>query len=224
VIGVEETLLGPLVAGAKEPVIELHEVEPDPQRVTRTKHVVAQVWRAIAAGHFFPSASPQRVAFPQPTCDGFAQCAASGEAAELRDDLSYFQYIQAALKKQEGGSGKTPEQLDAAVWRKRWKADFTQSVSVECTEPRDGLRKAILAVFADEHRSGRPARIKAEQQAQLVALTCEHPNPVECPVAHRSSEDLAREAVKRGIVDSISARHLRDILECNDMRPHRLKH
>ncbi len=79
VIGVEETLLGSLVAGAKEPVIELHEVEPDPQRVTRTKHVVAQVWRAIAAGHFFPSASPQRVAFPRPTCDGFAQCAASGE-------------------------------------------------------------------------------------------------------------------------------------------------
>ena len=150
--------------------------------------------------------------------------AVSGEAAELRDDLSYFQHIQAALKKQEGGSGKTPEQLDAAVRRKRWKADFTQSVSVECTKPRAGLRKAILAVFADEHRSGRPAHIKAEQQAQLVALTCEHPNPVECPVAHRSSEDLAREAVKRGIVDSISARHLRDILECNDMRPHRLKH
>jgi hypothetical protein len=43
-------------------------------------------------------------------------------------------------------------------------------------------------------------------------------------VAHRSSEDLAREAVKRGIVDSISARHLRDILKRNDMWPHRQKH
>jgi hypothetical protein len=92
---------------------------------------------------------------------------------------------------------------------------------MECTEPRDGLRKAILVVFADEHRSGRPARITAEQQAQLVALASEHPTPDECPGAHRSSEDLAREAVKRGIVDSISARHLRDILKRNDRWPHR---
>jgi hypothetical protein len=110
-----------------------------------------------------------------------------------------------------------PDQI--GVWRKRWKAAFTQLVSVECTEPRDGLRKAILAVLADEHRRGRPARITAEQQAQLVALACEQPNPDESPVSHRSSEDLAREAVKRGIVDSISSRHLRDILERNDVRP-----
>jgi len=112
-----------------------------------------------------------------------------------------------------------PDQV--GVWRKRWKTACTQLVSVECTEPRDGLRKAILVVFADEHRSGRPARITAERQAQFVPLACEQPDPDECSVAHRSSEDLAREAVKRGIVDSISARHLRDILERNDMRPHR---
>jgi hypothetical protein len=128
------------------------------------------------------------------------------------------------LKNEEVSAQVSMNPDQVGVWRKRWKAAFTQLVSVECTEPRDGLRKAILAVLADEHRSGRPARITAEQQAQLVALACEQPNPDECPVSHRSSEDLAGEAVKRGIVDSISARHLRDILERNDVRPHRHKY
>ncbi|MGH8041576.1 MAG: type I restriction endonuclease subunit R, partial [Rudaea sp.] len=45
----------------------------------------------------------------------FALCAASDEATEIRDDVSYFQAIQAALNKQAGTSRKTPEQIDAAV-------------------------------------------------------------------------------------------------------------
>ena len=128
------------------------------------------------------------------------------------------------LKNEEVNAQVSMNPDQVGVWRKRRKAAFTQWVSVECTEPRDGLRKAIREVLADEQRSGRPARITAEQQAQLVALACEQPNPDECPVSHRSSEDLAGEAVKRGIVDSISARHLRDILERNDVRPHRHKY
>lgn len=64
-----------------------------------------------------------------------------------------------------------PDQV--GVWRKRWKGAFTQLVAVECNESRDGLRKAILQVLADEQRSGRRRRITPEQQAQLVALACE---------------------------------------------------
>lgn len=45
----------------------------------------------------------------------FALCAASDEAAEIRDDISYFQAIQAALNKRSGASSKTPEQIDAAI-------------------------------------------------------------------------------------------------------------
>jgi hypothetical protein len=59
-----------------------------------------------------------------------------------------------------------PDQF--GMWRQRWKGAFTQLVAVECTEPSDGLRKAILAVLADQHRGGRPARIKAEKQAHLT--------------------------------------------------------
>jgi type I restriction enzyme, R subunit len=45
----------------------------------------------------------------------FALCAASDEATEIRDDVSFFQAIQAALNKQASNNQKTPEQIDAAV-------------------------------------------------------------------------------------------------------------
>ena len=39
----------------------------------------------------------------------------SDEAAAIRDDVSFFQAAQAALNKQSSPSGKTPEQIDAAI-------------------------------------------------------------------------------------------------------------
>ena len=45
----------------------------------------------------------------------FALCAASDEATEIRDDVSFFQALQAALNKQTSGTKKTPEQIDAAI-------------------------------------------------------------------------------------------------------------
>ena len=45
----------------------------------------------------------------------FALCAASDEAMEIRDDVSFFQAVQAALNKQSLGLRKRLEQLDAAV-------------------------------------------------------------------------------------------------------------
>ena len=45
----------------------------------------------------------------------FALCAASDEATEIRDDVSFFQAIQSALNKKSGTSAKTPEQIDAAI-------------------------------------------------------------------------------------------------------------
>jgi len=45
----------------------------------------------------------------------FALCAASDEAIEIRDDVSFFQAIHAALGKQSTNHRKTPEQIDAAI-------------------------------------------------------------------------------------------------------------
>ena len=45
----------------------------------------------------------------------FALCAASDEATAIRDDVSFFQALQAALNKQSSNNKKTPEQIDAAI-------------------------------------------------------------------------------------------------------------
>jgi type I site-specific restriction-modification system R (restriction) subunit len=45
----------------------------------------------------------------------FALCAASDEATAIRDDVSFFQALQAALNKQTTNHRKTPEQIDAAI-------------------------------------------------------------------------------------------------------------
>jgi type I restriction enzyme R subunit len=45
----------------------------------------------------------------------FALCAASDAATEIRDDVSFFQALQAAMNKQSSQNRKTPEQIDAAI-------------------------------------------------------------------------------------------------------------
>ncbi len=52
------TLQFSVLTKAKEPVIESFRVAADPKRVARTKRVAENVWRAIEAGHFYPSPSP----------------------------------------------------------------------------------------------------------------------------------------------------------------------
>lgn len=48
----------------KLPEVEVYPLAADPWRVTRTKQIVERVWRAIAAGNFFPAPSPVQC----PTC------------------------------------------------------------------------------------------------------------------------------------------------------------
>jgi type I restriction enzyme R subunit len=45
----------------------------------------------------------------------FSLCAASDEATEIRDDIAFFQAVQAALSKRSGESTRSPEEIDAAV-------------------------------------------------------------------------------------------------------------
>jgi type I restriction enzyme R subunit len=45
----------------------------------------------------------------------FALCAASDEATAIRDDIAFFQAVQAALVKRSGASERSPEEIDAAV-------------------------------------------------------------------------------------------------------------
>ena len=54
-------------------------------------------------------------------------------------------------------------------------------------------------------RSGRPRRFSPAQVAEVKALACELPSEQGIPLSRWSSAELAREAIKRGIVATISA-------------------
>lgn len=110
-----------------------------------------------------------------------------------------------------------PDQIGR--WRRRWQTAFAKLILVECNESRDVLRKSILSVLSDEHRSGRPPRITSEQQAKLVAMACEDPATEDRPLSHWSSSELRDRAIEMGIVEAISARWVRAILERSDVKP-----
>lgn len=78
----------------------------------------------------------------------FALSAASDEAAEIRDDVSFFQAIQAALSKRLGENAKTPEQMDAAV-RQLVSAAITTEGEIIDVFTAAGLPKPDIGILSD---------------------------------------------------------------------------
>ena len=68
------------------------------------------------------------------------------------------------------------------------------------------LEKLIIGVLTDVTGSGPPPRFSAEQVVRIIALACEPPADSGLPVSPWTPSELAREAAKRGIVESISPR------------------
>jgi hypothetical protein len=102
------------------------------------------------------------------------------------------------------GVGETAERL--SVWRKGvsfWRARWLAG----------GAGESAAERLADAPRSGAPATITAEQICAIVALACERPDAGGIPISQWSAADLAREAVCRGIVTSISPRSVGRILK-----------
>jgi type I restriction enzyme R subunit len=79
----------------------------------------------------------------------FALCAASDEATEIRDDLSFFQAIQAALSKQTTNERKTPEQIDAAIRQLVSKAITTEGQVIDVFTAA-GLPRPDIGILSDQ--------------------------------------------------------------------------
>lgn len=115
------------------------------------------------------------------------------------------QRAQIVLAIQQGRTNKAIAQEfglcedTVGVWRKRWLAG---GVDLEKLEPQPKrLREAISALLADRPRPGCPATFTAEQICQIMAIACEKPPE---HLDHWTHSDLAREAVRRGLVEQIS--------------------
>ena len=76
-----------------------------------------------------------------------------------------------------------------------------------------------LAGLADRSRTGRPRQFSAVQVAEVKALACELPTTSEVPLAKWSCPDLAIEAARRGVVESVSASTVRRWLAADAIKP-----
>ena len=78
----------------------------------------------------------------------FALCAASDEATAIRDDVSFFQALQAALNKQTVNHNKTPEQIDAAIRQLVSKAITTEGQVIDVFTAA-GLKTPNIGILDD---------------------------------------------------------------------------
>ena len=98
---------------------------------------------------------------------------------------------------------------DISRWTKRW------------------LERALETVMqrkSDLPRSGAPDTFTAEQICQIVALACEEPESHGLPISHWTQKELVKEAVKQGIVESMSQSQMCRILRKMDLQPHRIRY
>ena len=78
-------------------------------------------------------------------------------------------------------------------WRRHW-----------LKRPHGTVRERLQ----DAERPGAPATFGAEQWCQIIALACEPPEASGRPISHWTPRELAAEAMHRGIVETISERHV----------------
>jgi putative transposase len=93
------------------------------------------------------------------------------------------------------------------LWRARWAgaAPCLEAAEAEGATQTQ-LLQVVAAIFADEPRPGAPATFTPEALAQIMALACEDPQATSLPISHWTPQELANEAVRRGIVARISPR------------------
>jgi putative transposase len=81
-------------------------------------------------------------------------------------------------------------------------------ILVECEEGFEALGEMIEDLLNDLPRAGWAGKFSAEQVTRIMAVACEPPDRSGRPVTHWTARELADEAVKRGIVESISPRQV----------------
>jgi len=98
------------------------------------------------------------------------------------------------------------ERSTVCRWRARWLVAVPRLEAALDEEEERVVCQRIVDALDDAPRSGAPDTFSAEQIVQIIAIACEPPADSDRPISHWTPEEIAAEAVKRGIVASISPR------------------
>ena len=98
-------------------------------------------------------------------------------------------------------------------WCQRWQAcqaelDELEGAYQAGTFSQTKYRQEIEKLLADAERPGAPVTFTEEQKRQIIALASCKPEDEGVPVTHWSHELLAKTAVDKGIVKTISPAHI----------------
>ena len=109
----------------------------------------------------------------------------------------------------------------AGKWRGRWVEGEPRLSAVEAGGlDENELTALIEATLSDAPRPGTPDTFTPEQLVQVIAVACEDPRESDREITHWTRRELAEEVIQRGIVDTISSRHVGRILDEADLKPH----
>jgi putative transposase len=93
------------------------------------------------------------------------------------------------------------------TWLRRWKKQENNLLlTVNQDNDEFPLSERIKETLSDSKRLGRPPTFSPEAIVQIVAIACENPQQFSRPISHWTPRELADEAVKQGIVKSVSPR------------------
>lgn len=81
----------------------------------------------------------------------------------------------------------------------------------------------VITRLSDLDRPGKPATFTPEQICSIVAIACERPEDSRKPFTHWTQQEIADEAVERGVVKTISQRSVGRFLNEADLKPHRIR-
>ena len=106
-------------------------------------------------------------------------------------------------------------------WRQRWyNGSEPLAVEEEKKMTATALKQRIEVILMDQPRPGTPTTFSSQQVVRIVALACEleerrslDPQASERPITEWTPWELAAEAIKRGIVERISARSIERFLK-----------
>jgi len=105
------------------------------------------------------------------------------------------------------------------TWRKRWALAHQQWQQSDATL-RPAMNEALaLSWLADKPGRGRKEDFQEDQRVKIAALCQESPEQHGFPVTHWSAGRLAKAAIQRGIVSTISERTVNRILKKTTCRP-----
>lgn len=100
------------------------------------------------------------------------------------------------------------------MWRMRWAKAATETNEIETNHPKR-LRSRIEDILSDEQRAGAPNTFTPEQVARIIAIACQSPSEHGVPASHWTASELAHQAVRQGVVESISPRQVSRFLKGN---------